>query len=149
MLRLRTLHQRLPKIHERFRLLRHAEHLRPAVTFTRLANALLLTTTCFLTTTPTWAAPVSRFDTALFVCQSLDPTNSRLNLRSQPRGIVKDTISRKELFYIWGADLNRTQHGYVPIHFRRPETLKKTGPTPKDWPSGWVWKAYITCELSN
>jgi len=124
------------------------QFMRPAVTFARLANALLLTTCC-LSTTRSWAAPANRYDTVLFVCKSIDPTNSRLNLRSQPHGLVKDTISHKELFYIWGAELNRPQHGYVPIYFRRPETPQKTGPTPKNWPSGWVWNAYITCEISN
>jgi len=36
----------------------------------------------------------------------------------------------------------------VPVHFRRPEK-NNAGQNLEELPGGWVWKKYITCELSS
>lgn len=114
------------------------------------ATTLLLATISACASSPpmAWGATAHRYDSLLFVCRSVDPSDSRLNLRSQPRGLVKDTISKREVFYVWGRDLHRPQLGYVPVHFQRP-LAPATGQHAKGVAGGWVWKAYITCELSN
>jgi hypothetical protein len=109
---------------------------------------IMLTTACFPFSTEASSTSNNRYDKFLLVCRSVDPSDTRLNLRSQPGGIVKDTISRREVFYVWGYSLSHPKSGYVPVHFRRPR-FEKAGQSPEELPGGWVWKNYITCELSS
>ena len=115
---------------------------------TPIIRAMLLTTACFSVVTEASSTTINRYDKLLFACRSVDPSDTRLNLRSQPGGIVKDTISRREIFYVWGYGFNHPRSGYVPVHFRRPKN-DKAGQNPEELPGGWVWKDYITCELSS
>lgn len=114
----------------------------------QIMTAVLLTTASVSVVAEASSATIDRYDQLLFVCRSVDPSETRLNLRSRPGGIVKDTISRRENFYVWGHDLNHPQSGYVPVHFRRPRK-DKAGQVPEELPGGWVWKNYVTCELSS
>lgn len=116
--------------------------------YTRMITAVLLTVGNLSYVDAGLAAPINHYDKLLFVCRSVDPSDTRLNLRSRPGGIVKDTISRTQDFYVWGNDLSHPQFGYVPVHFRSPSS-NKAGQIRKELPSGWVWKTYITCELSS
>jgi len=113
-----------------------------------IISAVLLSTASILIGNESLSATVNRYDKFLFVCRSVDPSDTRLNLRSQPGGMVMDTISRKEIFYVWGYGLNHPKSGYVPVHLRRPSKDNPRQP-PEELPGGWVWKNYITCELSS
>ena len=115
---------------------------------TPIMTAMLIGTASFSVVTEASSATNNRYDKFLFVCRSVDPGYTRLNLRSQPGGIVKGTISRSEIFYVWGYGLNHPKSGYVPVHFRQP-SKDRAGQNPMELPGGWVWKNYITCELSS
>ena len=99
-----------------------------------------------------WAAfGVDRYANATFVCRSVDPTNSFLNLREQPAGRILGTLSPQSVLYVKGRDLQNPSRGYVPIRFylelapadRRQGAERSLSSAP----AGWVWKRYITCEL--
>jgi hypothetical protein len=114
----------------------------------QIVTTVLLTTASICVVTEASFAKINRYDKLLFVCRSVDSSDTRLNLRSRPGGIVKDTISRRENFYVWGYGLNHPNSGYVPVYFRRPEK-DNAGQNSEELPGGWVWKNYITCELSS
>jgi hypothetical protein len=114
----------------------------------QIVTTVLLATASISVVTEASFGKINRYDKLLFVCRSVDSSDTRLNLRSRPGGIVKDTISRRENFYVWGYGLNHPHSGYVPVHFRRPEK-DNAGQNSEELPGGWVWKNYITCELSS
>ncbi len=99
------------------------------------------------------AAGRDRYDSAILVCRSIDPTNTLLNLREQPRGRILGTLSRQSVVYVRGRDWRQPIGGYVPIRFyleARPAVNGKdaTGKAATP-PAGWVWQAYLTCELAS
>jgi hypothetical protein len=80
----------------------------PVIVSVRLSSiGLLVGAFSILGNTSVANAQPNRYDHVLFICQSVDPTDSLLNLRGRPGGVIKDTISRKERFYVWGFNLNR------------------------------------------
>ena len=93
-----------------------------------------------------------RYDKAIFVCRSVDPTTTLLNIREKPFGQVLGRLSSQRLVYVKGRDLRQPIRGFVPIRFdlelgsddrrRSPGTLPSA-------PAGWVWKTYLTCELAS
>jgi hypothetical protein len=100
-------------------------------------------------TSPAQAA--DRYDSALFVCRSIDPTNTPLNLREKPFGRILGTLSRQSLLYVRGRDLRRPLQGYVPVRFYMQSAIdgprRAAGQFGPSAPAGWVWKTYLTCEL--
>lgn len=105
--------------------------------------------TTILSTSPAQAA--DRYDSALFVCRSIDPTNTPLNLREKPFGRILGTLSRQSLLYVRGRDLRRPLQGYVPVRFYMQSAIdgprRAAGQPVPSAPAGWVWKTYLTCEL--
>ena len=97
------------------------------------------------------AQATDRYDRALFVCRSVDPTNTLLNLREKPFGKILGALSRRNLLYVRGHDLRRPIQGYVPVRFYLESGLGNPGPSTgqrvPSAPAGWVWKTYLTCEL--
>jgi len=102
---------------------------------------------------PARAGPLDRYDRTLWVCRSIDPTNTLLNLREQPRGPILGTLSRQSVVYVRGQDWRHPIRGYVPIRFyleARPAGAgKDVAGTVATAPAGWVWQAYLTCELAS
>ncbi|MFM1798778.1 MAG: hypothetical protein RLZZ117_1056 [Cyanobacteriota bacterium] len=92
-----------------------------------------------------------RYDTAIFVCRSVDPTPTPLNIREKPFGRILGRLSPQSLLYVRGRDLKQPVRGYVPIRFYLEVTSadleRTTTPSLPSAPAGWVWKNYITCEL--
>ncbi len=114
--------------------------------FSSLAGPL---PTTILSTSPAHAT--DRYDSALFVCRSIDPTNTPLNLREKPFGRILGTLSSQNLLYVRGRDLRRPLQGYVPVRFTLESGLngprREAGQPVPSAPAGWVWKTYLTCEL--
>jgi hypothetical protein len=100
---------------------------------------------------PVAASATDRYNSALFVCRSIDPTNTPLNLREKPFGKILGTLSRQSLLYVKGRDLWRPIQGYVPVRFCLESVLagprRAAGQPAPSAPAGWVWKTYLTCEL--
>lgn len=94
---------------------------------------------------------VDRYANAVFVCRSVDPTTTALNLREKPAGRILGILSPQSVLYVRGRDLEHPIRGYVPIRFvleRTPATPPRGAETVvSSAPAGWVWKRYITCEL--
>ncbi|MEB3318505.1 MAG: hypothetical protein VKO39_10265 [Cyanobacteriota bacterium] len=94
-----------------------------------------------------------RYAKAVFVCRSVDPSGSALNLREKPAGRILGILSPQSVLYVRGRDLQNPVRGYVPIRFY----LELAAVDPRQGaensvssaPAGWVWKSYITCELSS
>jgi hypothetical protein len=94
-----------------------------------------------------------RYDKAVFACISIDPTGTPLNLRRSPHGTIVGTVSGQQVVYVRGRNLRLPEQGYVPVYLQgaalhAPATVGAghAGAAP---PTGWVWKAFITCELSS
>ncbi|MEB3333554.1 MAG: hypothetical protein VKP70_01070 [Cyanobacteriota bacterium] len=69
-----------------------------------------------------------RYAAAIFVCRSVDPPNTALNLREKPAGRILGILSPPSVLYIRGQDLENAVQGYVPIRFyleMTPATQKK------------------------
>ncbi|MEB3259286.1 MAG: hypothetical protein VKP63_01515 [Cyanobacteriota bacterium] len=100
---------------------------------------------------PARVAERDRYDRAILVCRSIDPTNTLLNLRAQPRGRILGTLSRQSVVYVRGQDWRHPIRGYVPIRFYLEARPASAGEdvvgTAATAPAGWVWQAYLTCEL--
>ena len=94
-----------------------------------------------------------RYANAVFVCRSVDPSGTALNLREKPAGRILGTLSPQGVLYIRGRDLRNPVRGYVPIRFYlelpRADSRRGAENAVSSAPAGWVWKSYITCELSS
>lgn len=102
-----------------------------------------------LIATPSTVHGQSRYDRMLFVCRSIDPTGTPLNRRREPRGEVLGILHSRHIFYLLGKDLRLPVAGYVPVYFSPPDQPTKGAPSGHRKPDGWVWKSFITCELST
>lgn len=105
--------------------------------------------TMLLIAMPSTANGQYRYDRMLFACRSTDPTGTPLNRRRAPRGEVLGVLDSRHIFYLMGRDLRLPVMGYVPIYFSPPDQPTKEAPGGQRKPDGWVWKSFITCELSN
>lgn len=94
-----------------------------------------------------------RYDTMVFVCRSVDPSGTPLNRRYSPHGPVVGVLKSNNVFYSRGWDLRRPVRGYVPIRLTTGKAANAAGTTSATSSTaeadGWVWKAYIACELQN
>jgi hypothetical protein len=112
--------------------------------------------TCWLAGESVWQRPAfggDRYANAMFVCRSVDPSGSALNLRQQPAGRILGTLSPQSVLYVRGRDLQNPIRGYVPIRFylelAAADPQKGAENSVSSAPAGWVWKSYLTCELSS
>ena len=94
-----------------------------------------------------------RYANSIFVCRSVDPSDTPLNLREKPAGRILGTLSPQSVLYVRGRDLRNPVLGYVPIRFYlelAPAAPRRGAENAvSSAPAGWVWKSYITCELSS
>lgn len=94
-----------------------------------------------------------RYANAMFVCRSVDPSGSALNFRQKPAGRILCTLSPQSVLYVRGRDLQNPVRGYVPIRFylelAAADPRKGAENSVSSAPAGWVWKSYLTCELSS
>jgi hypothetical protein len=94
-----------------------------------------------------------RYANSILVCRSVDPSDTPLNLREKPAGRILGTLSPQSVLYVRGRDLRNPVRGYVPIRFYlelAPAAPRRGAENSvSSAPAGWVWKSYITCELSS
>jgi hypothetical protein len=57
-----------------------------------------------------------RFDTAIFVCRSVDPTPTPLNLREKPFGKILGRLSPQSLLCVEGRDLRQPIRGEMCLN---------------------------------